>query len=133
MVNSEKSEVKIKVFTDDLMSALRNIDGSKIWNASMAFQKENIAQVIQYFNKNIQLTVNGTAAKLNYIGYEEASDAVFITFQIYHKYEWKSISCKGTFLSELFPSQINVFKFQKKGQQQFMRFEGKFDLQRITF
>lgn len=116
-----KIEVSIKVFYDDLLSAVGLQPGEEL--------PENYTsadELIEAFiNENIQVRVNGEEKTLNYEESHSYPPAVWTTFSIPHSGNVNQIHMKNSILTDLFDDQVNMVNIRINGEKKAFSLDGK--------
>ena len=99
-----------KVFSDDLQSALRNYSSSYKHSPIDLVASSNAEIIPKYFNERLLVHLDGVRVLFKYNGYEQESDAHFLSFEGTFQSEPKEITIKADYFMELFPDQSNVIK-----------------------
>lgn len=90
----DKSQMKVKVFIDNLEDALRNDSNS----------------IEDYFQKKIKLQINSQNLYFSLNEVKEEGDSYWISFNMTTPENWRTFYLKADYLMELFPNQTNVVK-----------------------
>ena len=101
-------EATIRVFTDDLETALTEFNQGKKVNVE-ASNKQADAIIARYLEKNWGLlTPQKTKKKMEYIGREPELDATWLYVEISDANQTKGYTFVNTLLTELFDDQTNL-------------------------
>ncbi|NJN42347.1 MAG: hypothetical protein HC811_09120 [Flammeovirgaceae bacterium] len=117
--------MKVKVFTDDLEDALRNMHAQPF---SLPDEKACMAQktyLEKYFATHLKIKINKKELSYQLTGCEKFDDAVWLSFEGSSPQSWKEISITADFLVELFPTQTNVINLSVNGKKRFLRLTHK--------
>lgn len=111
-------EISGKFFLDDLENGI-----NKKYNTNLHFQdekfKEKMNEVIKsYFIDYVKLKVNNKLLKVNYIGYEEDSEAVNIYLESEPVKSPKKVETAVSVLYNLFDDQMNIIHIVVDGKRQ---------------
>ena len=115
-------EIEIKVFSDDLQNALKNYSGTYQPADLQNFFSKNKALAAEYFGAHLHLLLNEDIIKYQLVNYEIENDAHFITFQFRNPLDANRLSLEADFFMELFPTQTNVVKVNRAGEQYYYKF-----------
>lgn len=125
--------LRLKLFSDDLQSAVRNFsDGFRPAPANQFFEK-NSPIVIYYLQKNFRLYQDGSELDLKFVNFSIENDAHFIEFKAIAKTKSDKFSLKASYLIELFPEQKNIVEVLNHGQKQYLQFQNPVKIQDFTF
>ena len=102
------AEVQIKVFTDDLQSALRNAFPDYRIVSEEDCCDQNGRLIAAYFDRHFTCSVNGRALKLQMLSCRKVNDVFALSFSMPCPAGWKTLRLEADFLMELFPAQSNV-------------------------
>ncbi len=102
------TEIKIKVFSDDLQNALRNYSDKYHPGPISNFIEPNQTLITSYFNNKISLAINDTPIALEFLSAELENDAHFLTFRGPETRGWSEVKIRADYFMELFPDQSNI-------------------------
>lgn len=105
-------QVEIKVFTNDLEDALNNAFHQRIPLAGKDLESVKV-QLTSYFDTHFKCGNGSLEGPLTWEGYQTEGDATWLRFSIAPPLNTATLSIRGDFLMELFPTQINVLKITK--------------------
>lgn len=111
------SEVKVKVFTDDLISAIRNSNANLKQSTEEEFCSANQRLIESYFKSKLKIKVNGTPVSLTYRNSILEGDSYWISFNSNAATDWKTVQVEDTHFLELFPTQSNIVKLTGSKQR----------------
>jgi hypothetical protein len=97
-----------KVFTNDLESALEEINGQKLDLGGSKQNKEARAFIASYLKNNFSLELNDKAQNLKFIGFEVDLDITYLYFEYNFKEVPKDFTVKNTLLFNSFSDQSNL-------------------------
>ena len=111
-------QVSSKVFSDDIENALR-----KTYSVTVDVDaKKDSARVhkllADYFEKHLNITVDGQKIKLDFLGFEKEEDVTWCYFEATEVKEFKKICVENTLLYDLQKEQINMLHFLSKAGRQ---------------
>ena len=117
----ERAQMNIKVFSDDLQSAVRNSSADfQTGPLSNLFEK-NEALIRAYFRQHTNLTINGQVIAPILSKWEQQNDVHLLTFELSCPAQWQEVEFKANFFMELFPTQSNVVSIMNGEHRQFAR------------
>lgn len=112
-----EASVIVKVFSDDLLSALKNVDSTVIMNLDFIDNYEE--NIDAYFRDQIKL--DDLAPNLELSKIVEENDSHWIYFTLKWPEESKSVNLTANHFMELFPTQSNIVTFKHHGSMQSFR------------
>lgn len=110
-------ELSCRVFTDDFEDALSKKYKVKADLSATAKHQAMDLLVSKYMAAHLQLTANGKAVKLNYLGFENDSEAIIIYIETEKIKNLKIAEATCTVLYDLFDDQTNIFHVTAKGNR----------------
>lgn len=115
---SKKLEVMIKLFTDDLSTALDSFSGKTL---NLGTEKEPPAandELKRYINSGFEISVNGKILVLNYLGKQQEDDATWVYLESEKVGKVKSVDVTNSLLTERFEDQANLINLKVRGQKE---------------
>ncbi|MEJ8758183.1 DUF6702 family protein [Pontibacter sp. H259] len=130
---TQSLQVAIKVFTDDLESALSKKSKSKVnYDATSESIKQQLGSYMAA-NLRFELT-RGEVLKQRFIGSEEEADAVWIYVEVPVKQTSLSqLYIEHGVLTELFDDQMNIVNLDYKGKTHSSLFQKDEKAKKFTF
>ena len=114
---SKSIEITCRIFTDNLEDALEK-SSKKSVNILQPKNKEEVNQLISnYIIKHFQLSANGKLKPLQFIGYEQNEDAIWVYFEAIETEVPKKIEVTNSLLYDFFPQQINMIHYSVNGEK----------------
>lgn len=111
-------EISCKVFAEDLEQDLEKNYKTTL-DISKESEKASFDRLIpDYINHHLGITVDGRAAKLNYVGFEKEKESVYCYFEIPNIASLKKIDISNTILYDFAESQINIMHVTVNGKRQ---------------
>ena len=107
-MNTTGSEIRIKVFKNDFRDAIRNDGGETIPEIDAC--PKNSMDLENYFNKNLELSIDKQTLPLRYRSCSLEGDAYWFIFSAETPINWTTIHIKDTHFFELFPTQSNIIR-----------------------
>lgn len=111
-------EISCKFFADDFEHVLEKTFKAQL---DITSEKEKVTfdgYIPAYINKHFALSVDGKAAKLNYIGYEKDKESVYCYFEVVNAASVKRLDITTNLLYDLTPEQINIMHITINGKRQ---------------
>lgn len=103
-------EISLKIFADDLLKALEENGAKKLYLGEKRENKETDMYVVDYLNSKLDFIVNGKVREFSFIGKEIESNVTWIYLEINNIETLKKIEVECRLLTEIFPSQNNIFQ-----------------------
>lgn len=118
---ADHAQMNIKVFSDDLQSAVRNASaGFQTGPLSNLFEK-NETLIKAYFRQHTNITINGQLTVPTLSKWNQQNDVHLLTFELSCPTQWQEVEFKANFFMELFPTQSNVVSIMNGERRQFAR------------
>ena len=130
---SQVAKLTIKVFTDDMQSALRNALKSEVIIHPQLLCTEHYDDVAQYFKAHMSLLINDSPVNLEMQTCEHVGDIYQIDFVLDCPSEWNELEISADFLMELFPTQTQMVHVTHDGYTETTRLTAKRKSRSITF
>lgn len=111
----EKGVIQIKVFSDDLQNALKNYSHTYQSAGLNQYFEKNRGLAERYFQTHFRLSMNQKKVDFWLSDFRIENDAHFITFHFKAIPNLTTISLEADFFMELFPTQTNVVKVNREG------------------
>ena len=120
-VESDTASVQIKVFTDDLQSALRNAGEASAMIPAEELCQNSHVELSNYFDQHLKIKINGLKSTLSYKSCTLENDVFLLGFEIDCPKNWKEVQVVADYFMELFPTQTNVFQVSTGDTKRFFR------------
>lgn len=118
---ADHAQMNIKVFSDDLQSAVRNASADfQTGPLSNLFEK-NEGLIKAYFRQHTKITINGQLIVPTLNKWVQQNDVHLLTFELSCPAQWQGVDFQANFFMELFPTQSNVVSIMNGEQRQFAR------------
>lgn len=115
---SKTFEISGKFFLDDLENALKEKYGKAVHFNDEKYKAQINALLIQYCDEYLKLKIDNKFLKINYIGYEEDSEAVNIYLESEKVNSPKKVETAVSFLYNLFDDQMNIIHIIVDGKRE---------------
>lgn len=115
-------QVACKIFTDDLEEALKKEYKRKVDVLNTATKKENEQLLNNYLQQHLRLKLDGKAAALKMIGFEQEGEAVWVYLVSSNTAAFKSAVVFNDLLYSYREDQLNIIHFKNKGERKSYRF-----------
>lgn len=111
-------EISCRIFTDDFEKTLTAAYKTKIDILHPADKKKVEGYINDYISKHLQIKVDGKAAILKFIGYEQQEEAIWNYFEIKDVATLKTIEITNNVLFESHEEQTNIVHVTVNGTRQ---------------
>lgn len=101
-------ELSIKLFTNDLETALTKLNGKPIDLINPKNKAETDTMVYRYIGERLRLRPDGKALGYKYIGYEHEADVVWVYLESARIARPKTLDIDNKLLYDFLPQQINI-------------------------
>lgn len=118
---NEEALLDVKVFSDDLQSALRNAYTDFKPGPLTDLFSQNQALLEDYFTTHLQIRINSQVQQPALYHVEQVNDTHWLRFKLSCPETWHQLELTADFLMELFPGQMNVLSVSYQGKKQFAR------------
>ncbi len=110
-------EVSIKLFTDDLLTALQQAGVPKMELGNENEPPEANEYIESYLKRHFKLTVNGKPTDFTYLGKEAELDATWCYVEVKEVKKVQSLEVENSFLLEAFDDQTNMVNLNIHGRK----------------
>ncbi|MCB9186673.1 MAG: hypothetical protein H6601_07995 [Flavobacteriales bacterium] len=110
-------EVSIKLFTDDLLTALQQAGAPKMELGTESEPPEANEYIESYLKRHFKLTVNGKLTDFTYLGKEAELDATWCYVEVKEVKKVQSLEVENSFLLEAFDDQTNMVNLNINGRK----------------
>ena len=107
---TERFEVSIRIFPDDLDRALLERNGITSQLATELEHKSADSLLMAYLLEEFTIKVNGENLDLSYLGKEPESDAIWCYLESSKGPAPETITIRNVLLTEYFPDQVNIIQ-----------------------
>jgi hypothetical protein len=114
-------QIACKIFTDDLEDALKKEFAKKVDIVNPAQKKENEQLLQRYLQKHLKLQLDNKAVALEFFGFEEEGEAIWIYMLAKNTAAFKSAVVFNDVLYSYRNEQINIIHFKNKGERKSFR------------
>lgn len=118
-VPKEKTmEISVRIFTDDLENTIKNLH--KGYPLDILHPKDSVLAnkwVDQYIKSRLQVRVNNVVRPMQFIGYEQQEESIWIYFEIKNVPEPKQVHVFNTLLYDYKKEQINMIRFKNGNKE----------------
>lgn len=110
-------EVSCKMFADDLEQVLEKNNHTQL-DITADKDKTNFDKYIAAYVKNhLNLSIDGKAGNLSYIGFEKEKESAYCYFQVENVSSLKDLEVNNSLLHDLTPDQINIIHVTVNGKR----------------
>ena len=113
--------IHMRVFADDLKSALRNKFGYETIMEKETFCADYEGYINKYFEKKFLFSVNQENREYYILDCERTEEVYQLTFEMDCPENWKQVIIEAPFFMELFPNQSNVIHLESSGTKRMGR------------
>ncbi len=124
-------EISCKIFTDDFEKALRAAYKTHVDLLDKQYKAAMDKLVSDYVQKHFSVTVNGKAAPLKYLGYEQIEEGIYCYFESGNIPAVKSIGITDNLLYEYQSQQMGLIHCTANGDTKNYKLNNPED--RVTF
>lgn len=110
-------EISIKLFTDDLLTALQQAGAPKMELGTENEAPEANEYIESYLKRHFNLTVNGKPTDFTYLGKEAELDATWCYVEVKDVKKVQSLEVENNFLLEAFDDQTNMVNLNINGRK----------------
>jgi len=110
-------QITMKIFTDDLETALTQFSGEKTVFSEGASKTEHTRVINDYLTKNFQIRTDGIRLIQNYLGKETEHDLTYLFVECTSASPHVIAEITNAVLMEVYPDQINLVNFKYGGIQ----------------
>jgi hypothetical protein len=114
---SRTLELSVKLFADDFESAVNKLNNVTLRLGSERELKESAVLLFDYVQRNMKISVNGSAAALHLLGKELEGEAVWLYVEIPNVQNVKKIALTNTLLFDMYDDQSNLVNISAGGQR----------------
>ena len=119
--HSKVAQMRIKVFSDDLQSALKNSYKSFRFTKPEQLCITRGDLLGRYFSAHLAIQINDSRQKLELADCQIQGDVTLLDFTVTAPAHWRTIEVETDFFQELFPAQTNVFQISYQDKRHFFR------------
>lgn len=133
--NLRTATATVKVFADDLQSALRSAYPETFKVGPLEkLPEQNFGLISTYFAEHLRLSpIGGKPWWVQLQKITPQNDLFIVTITIRCPAEWPKLRIKADFLMELFPDQSNVLSIDNQGDKRYFRFTKDQPAQQINW
>lgn len=114
---TQSMEVSCRIFSDDLELALNKLSSHKIDVLKPKDKGELERLIARYIPQHLQINVNGKAFALQFVGYEQESEATWCYFEVKNVKTVKKVSIMNDLLFAEHAEQINMVHVNVGGER----------------
>ena len=116
--NEKKIEIAVRVFCEDLQTALSDMKGKSIEIGTEREHKNATKYIVEYFKKHLVFEINGKKREYTYVQREVVKEdfySMWVLLKIEKLKRVKSIVLKNDLLIDLHATQQNIISFKRAG------------------
>ncbi|WP_317127875.1 DUF6702 family protein [Lacibacter luteus] len=114
-------QIACKIFTDDLEEALKREFNKKVDIVNAAQKKENEQLLQRYLQKHLKLQLDNKTLALEFFGFEEEGEAIWIYLLAKNVAAFKSANVFNDVLYSYREDQLNIIHFKNKNERKSYR------------
>lgn len=119
--NEKELEITLRVFTDDLETAIRNQLNQPEVTILEPIGSTTDKLTWAYLQGKLNVTLDGKKQVLKYLGHEKDEDAMVFYIQVQPVKAWETIELKNSVLTELYSDQSNLVNVTVKEETKSLR------------
>ncbi len=110
-------EITMKMFADDLETAIRENEDHKLWIGDKKEAPEADGLIEAYLKQKFELEVNGQPIAYTFLGKEVEADAIWCYMEVLNVEDLQTLNVRHRVFLELFDDQKNLVHLYKGKQQ----------------
>ena len=110
-------EISCKIFTDDLETAINKTFNSRVDLFNPKNKAEADRLIFDYISRHLQIKLDGRLQKLQFVGFERESEAIWSYLQVSNTAAPKKAEISMSLLYESFAEQINLVHMTVNGSR----------------
>lgn len=112
-------EIACKIFTDDFEAAITKHSQKKVdlFNTAEKDKPAVEKAILEYVTHHLGINLDGQPARLEFVGYERESEAIWSYFQVAGIQPPKKVEISNSLLYDSFAEQINLLHVTIKGNR----------------
>jgi hypothetical protein len=131
--DSKTIEITHKIYLDDLEDAI-NAKFKTKYDILKDYKNEGFEKILkQYLMENLEISIDGTVLKLEFIGKELDGDAMWCYYEIKGVKKIKIIEVSNSVLMDFYEDQVNILNVNYLGKKKSLMLSGKNKKDKITF
>lgn len=111
-IKRETLQISLRIFTDDLETALKEISGEKIFLNDVSQPKRNFILIRDYLNLKFGYSSGAKEEKIDWLGHEFEDDVCWIYGQVAVSPDQRIVFVRNEVLIEVFDNQQNIIHFK---------------------
>jgi len=117
-------EVQCKLFTDDFEAVLSKVYKRKADLIATSLHASMDSVVQHYLKTHLSLQVNGKTVSLNYLGFEQEREAVYVYLEVEKAPSMiEKAAVETSLLYELYDDQVNLIHFSTRNMRKSAKLE----------
>ncbi len=111
-------EISVKIFTDDLQTALRRRGIENLFLGGQGENPESNKYISGYLNDNLSISVDGKPLKISFLGKDHEDGATWCFLEVPNVGTFSNIAITNPMLIETFEGQSNLILVTLNGRTQ---------------
>lgn len=124
-------EISCKIFAEDFEQTLKANYKTTVDFSAIKQHAQNDKLVADYIAKHLLIAADGKALKLNYVGFEKQSEAVYCYFEVVNIAAPKKVDFTDTILQDFTDKQINIIHLTVNGSRKSQKLD--YPQKQVTF
>ena len=130
---SESAELCLKVFSDDLLDALRVFSPESEIHSESDLKKHVDSLLSEFGNYHFQFTINGQQSEMTYLRSEDNGESTFLYYQMKCPKKWSEVVAQSNLLIDIFPDQKNIIRISEGSNQRYLNLSKKNQKETVKF
>ena len=110
-------EITCKTFWDDFETILTKMNKSRVDLTSDKSVEENNKKIFEYIKSHLQITVDGKAVQMNFVGYEKEDVVVYSYLQVDNISSVKKVTIVNSIMHDMFEDQVEIIHMIVNGNR----------------
>ena len=130
---SEDSEVCLKVFSDDLIDALRVFSPESEIHSESELRGHVDSLLSEFGNYHFKFTINDQQSEMTYLRSEDNGESTFLYYQMRCPKTWLEVVAQTNLLIDIFPDQKNIVRISDGSNQRYLNLSKKNQKETVQF
>jgi len=110
-IKQDTLQISLRIFTDDLESALKEISGKKVFLNDPSRPKQNFVFIRDYLQQKFGYSNGAKNERVDWLGHEFEDDVCWIYGQVAVAKDQRILFIRNDILTEVFDNQQNIIHF----------------------
>ena len=130
---SENSELCLKVFSDDLIDALRVFSPDSEIHSETDLKGQVDSLLSEFGNYHFKFIINGQQSEMTYLRSEGNGESTFLYYQMRCPKTWLEVIAQTNLLIDIFPDQKNIIRISDGPNQRYLNLSKKNQKEAVRF